>query len=94
MPKIALTKKEVLEVLPDQWHYLTANKSISRDFEMKNFLGAVAFVNAIAPLAEKADHHPDLMIHDYKNVEVLLSTHSEGGVTKKDIDLATKINDL
>lgn len=94
MPKTHMTKPEVLEVLPDGWHYIVASKCISKDFERKNFLDAVAFVNEIAPMAEKADHHPDVMIHDYKNVEVLLSTHSEGGVTKKDIFLANMINEL
>ncbi len=89
-----LTEKAILASLPEGWHYIITDDCISKDFEKENFLGAVAFVNAIAPLAESADHHPDLMIHDYKNVEVLLTSHDAGGVTQKDIDLAVKIDAL
>ena len=79
--------------LPSGWteqgHLLT------RTFEFKNFLEAVAFVNKIAAVAEEAQHHPDLEIFSYRNVRVKTSTHDAGNiVTQKDMDLAEKINAL
>ena len=63
---------------------------IRKRFELADFRAAVAFVVRIAFEAEAADHHPDLDIR-YRRVTVALSTHSEGGVTAKDVDLATAI---
>jgi 4a-hydroxytetrahydrobiopterin dehydratase len=57
--------------------------AITRQYTFKDFLDAMAFVNRLAPLAEKADHHPDILIN-YKRVTLTYSTHSEGGLTDKD----------
>ena len=57
--------------------------AIRKQFVFKDFLEAVAFVNRLAPLAEQADHHPDILIN-YKRVTLTYSTHSEGGLTDKD----------
>lgn len=70
------------------------DKSLVREFEFNNFTEAVEFVNQILPLAEDADHHPDLLIHAYKKVKVTLFTHSEGKITEKDHSLAEKIDDI
>jgi 4a-hydroxytetrahydrobiopterin dehydratase len=56
---------------------------IRKQYTFKNFLEAVAFVNRLAPDAEAADHHPDILIN-YKRVTLTYSTHSEGGLTDKD----------
>ena len=53
-------------------------------FTFKNFLEAIAFVNRLAPEAEAADYHPDILIN-YKRVTLTYSTHSEGGLTDKDL---------
>jgi len=65
--------------------------AISRDFDLGSFPAAVAFVVRLAFEAEAADHHPDLDIR-YRRVKVALSTHSEGGVTARDLDLARRID--
>jgi len=70
----------------------TTNNKLVQEFEFQNFVQAVDFVNKIVPLAEDADHHPDILIHSYKKVRVELMTHSEGRITKKDYDLADKID--
>jgi 4a-hydroxytetrahydrobiopterin dehydratase len=70
------------------------NNAISKEFEFSNFVEAVGFVNKILPIAQAADHHPDLLIHSYKKVRVTLSTHSEGRVTQKDRMLAEQIDAL
>jgi 4a-hydroxytetrahydrobiopterin dehydratase len=58
--------------------------ALVRQFTFPGFPDAVAFVTRLAFDAEKADHHPDLLVN-YKRVTVTWSTHSEGGVTEKDI---------
>ena len=64
--------------------------AIRKQFTFKDFLEAIAFVNRLAPEAEKADHHPEWG-NVWNRVDILLSTHSDGGVTAKDVKLAAKI---
>ena len=59
--------------------------AIHKQYTFTNFPDAVAFVNRLAPKAEAADHHPDILIN-YKRVTLTYSTHSEGGLTVKDFD--------
>lgn len=56
---------------------------IRKQYTFKGFPEAIAFVNRLAPEAEAADHHPDILIN-YKRVTLTYSTHSEGGLTDKD----------
>jgi 4a-hydroxytetrahydrobiopterin dehydratase len=58
--------------------------SITRRFTFKSFPDAIAFTTRLAFDAQAADHHPDLLV-SYRNVTVTWSTHSEGGVTDKDV---------
>lgn len=64
---------------------------IRKTFTLNTFPAAIAFVNRIADQAEAADHHPDIDIR-YDRVACALSTHSEGGLTAKDFDLAGAID--
>ena len=64
--------------------------AIRKQYTFHDFLEAIKFVNCLAPKAEAADHHPDILIN-YQHVTLTLSTHSEGGITQKDFDLATQI---
>jgi 4a-hydroxytetrahydrobiopterin dehydratase len=59
--------------------------SIRKQYTFAGFPEAIAFVNRVAPNAEAADHHPDILIN-YKRVTLTYSTHSEGGLTVKDFD--------
>ena len=59
--------------------------AIRKQFTFANFVEAIAFVNRLAPVAEAADHHPDILIN-YKRVTLTYSTHSEGGLTDKDFE--------
>jgi 4a-hydroxytetrahydrobiopterin dehydratase len=68
-------------------------KTIQRTFKFDDFVAAVKFVNQVAKLAEKAWHHPDIDIC-WNQVTLTLSTHSEGGLTEKDFELAKKGNRL
>jgi 4a-hydroxytetrahydrobiopterin dehydratase len=69
------------------------DKEIRRDFEFADFNESMGFVTRIALAAEKADHHPDIDIR-WNKVTLTLSTHSEGGLTQKDLDLADTADTL
>jgi 4a-hydroxytetrahydrobiopterin dehydratase len=69
------------------WSYDEEAKAIRRGFRFADFSEAFAFMTRVALAAEKADHHPDWS-NSWNKVDVALSTHSAGGVTQKDIDLA------
>jgi 4a-hydroxytetrahydrobiopterin dehydratase len=71
--------------VPEGWH--EDDKALVREFEFESFPAAVAFVDRLAELAESKDHHPDIDIR-YRRVSVRWSTHSAGGVTDRDRDLA------
>ena len=64
-----------------------------RTVTLKNFAGAMEFVNAVAGLAEAANHHPDIAI-SWNKVTLHLTTHDAGGLTQADLDLAARIDAL
>lgn len=61
--------------------------ALTKTYQFKNFVDAIAFVNRAADAAESAGHHPDIDIR-YSKVMLVLSTHDAGGITQKDLDLA------
>ena len=65
--------------------------AITKTFQFRNFLTGIDFVSTIAKAAEAADHHPDIDIR-YTKITCTLSTHSAGGITQKDLDMARKID--
>ena len=73
------------------WSY--EGKELHKKFTFKSFLPGIEFVNKIAAAAESAGHHPDMTIN-YNIVGIGLATHSEGGITEKDFDLASKIDKI
>ncbi len=68
-------------------------KHIERLFEFDDFSQAIEFVNGVAEIAEEEDHHPEIDIR-YSKVTLRLSTHSEGGLTDMDFEMAEKIDTL
>ncbi|HEY2282626.1 MAG TPA: 4a-hydroxytetrahydrobiopterin dehydratase [Solirubrobacteraceae bacterium] len=68
--------------------------TIVREWKLADFTGAIAFVNAVADLAERANHHPDMLVHGWNHVRLTLSTHSQGGLTDADFKLAGEIDRL
>jgi 4a-hydroxytetrahydrobiopterin dehydratase len=67
-----------------------ANK-LAKDFAFPSFRDSIVFVNRVATLADKADHHPDIDIR-FSDVRITLSTHDAGGITDKDLSLAEQID--
>ena len=68
-------------------------QAIVKQFKRGDFSGAVALVNAIEPVANGLDHHPDLSI-SWETVTVMITTHSAGGLTASDFELAARIDAL
>jgi 4a-hydroxytetrahydrobiopterin dehydratase len=66
------------------------NSAIQKVFEFEDFTAAIKFVNEVAKLADRYDHHPDIDIR-WNRVKLVLSTHSEGGLTARDFDVAGEI---
>ena len=67
--------------------------AISKEFKFDDFRGSIDFITRITPVAEEMNHHPDLAV-SWNSVTVSLSTHSEGGVTENDFELAGQIDAL
>jgi 4a-hydroxytetrahydrobiopterin dehydratase len=86
-----LLDKSDLKSLPKKWALSEDQKSIRQIFEFKTFAEAFSFMTHVALLAEKADHHPDWS-NSYNKVDITLSSHDSGGITKKDIALAEAIS--
>jgi 4a-hydroxytetrahydrobiopterin dehydratase len=78
-----LTRSEAEQRLKTVSGWTLEGDAIRKQYTFGGFLDAVAFVNQLAPAAEAADHHPDILIN-YKRVTLTYSTHSEGGLTEKD----------
>ncbi len=74
-----------------EWRVVDGRDAIARDFTFADFNAAWGFMTRIAIAAEKMDHHPEWS-NVWNRVSILLSTHDAGGLTKKDLDLAKKID--
>jgi len=88
-----LTDDEVtahLAELPDWRRADGDDPAITATYKLDDFVGALAFVNEVGAAAEEMNHHPDIDIR-WDTVTLVLSTHSEGGLTAADFDLAGKI---
>jgi len=68
--------------------------AIVRELKFEDFAGAIAFVNRVAEVAEQVNHHPDILVYGWNKVRLTLSTHSEGGLTVADFELAARIDRL
>ncbi|MEE9252589.1 MAG: 4a-hydroxytetrahydrobiopterin dehydratase [Thermodesulfobacteriota bacterium] len=88
-----LTADEIQERLDTLEGWDLRDKEIRKTYTTKDFVDSLAFVTKVAFLAEKANHHPDVLIQ-WNRVTLTLSTHSEGGITNKDFKLATQIEGI
>ena len=88
-----LSEAEIGERLKSLAGWDLVGKAIQKRFSLRSFVPAIQFVNKVAELAEAEQHHPDIAIN-YNLVTLVLSTHSEGGVTVKDLALASKIDSI
>jgi 4a-hydroxytetrahydrobiopterin dehydratase len=86
-----LSDQEIDEALESCDGWSRDGDAIVKEFDRGDFAGSVDFVNAIAPSAEEMNHHPDLEI-SWSKVKVSITTHSEGGLTANDFELARRID--
>jgi 4a-hydroxytetrahydrobiopterin dehydratase len=91
MPKLSSSEAEQRMKSLNGW--TRDGDAIKKQYTFKDFPEAIAFVNRLAPEAEKVDHHPDILIN-YKRVTLTFSTHSEGGLTEKDFAGARAVDAL
>ena len=85
-----LSENEIAEALSSLDGWTQDGNQIAKQFKFKNFVESMGFVTKVGILAERVDHHPDILI-EYSKVTITLSTHSEGGLTNKDFSLAGEI---
>jgi len=76
---------------PDSWSEI--ENALERTFALRDFREALAFVNRVGELAEAENHHPDIAIH-YNKVTLRWWTHTAGGITDRDVELAARSGDL
>jgi len=78
-------------VTPEGWSEVEG--ALERTFTFPDFRGALGFVNRVGELAEAENHHPDIAV-SYNRVTLRWWTHTAGGITDRDVELATKTNEL
>src|SRR5215212_8218464 len=89
----ALHAEEVARLLKSLDGWALAGEAIAREFKFKNFYETMGFVNAVAWIANREDHHPDLEV-GYGKCVVKFSTHSVGGLSRNDFICAAKVDGL
>jgi 4a-hydroxytetrahydrobiopterin dehydratase len=85
-----LTPDEIAAKIKTLAGWQFKDNAISKKFQFKSFMDGIHFIGRVAEMAEKADHHPDMLVN-YTRVTFTCSTHDQGGVTEKDFALATEI---
>jgi 4a-hydroxytetrahydrobiopterin dehydratase len=88
-----LSASELKQRMPALTGWEHSDKRLTKTFKFSNYYETMAFVNAIAYVAHRQDHHPDLSVH-YNRVVVVFSTHDAGGVTLNDCICAAKVEAL
>ena len=85
-----LDEEEVEQRLDELGDWERDGDAIEKNFEFDDFATAIKFVNDVAKMADRWDHHPDIDIR-YNKVRLTITTHSEGGLTPRDFDMAGEI---
>ena len=88
-----LSEAEILERLPKAKDWERHGDMLVRTWQFPSFRRAMEFVNQVAALIEKTDHHPDLIVN-YRTVRIEMSTHDVGGLTERDFSLIAEINEI
>jgi len=86
-----LTEAQLTTAVESLPNWKVDQGELTRSITFPDFKAAIAFVNQVAAFAEVANHHPDIDIR-YNKVRLALITHDSGGITQKDVDLATSID--
>jgi 4a-hydroxytetrahydrobiopterin dehydratase len=90
-PTIREEAKKQLKQVKD-WKLV--NNTIEKNFKLSDFKQAIEFINKVADIAESENHHPDILLWNWSNVKLTLSTHAVKGLSMKDFVLASKIDQI
>jgi 4a-hydroxytetrahydrobiopterin dehydratase len=90
---LRLPDLEVTAALDTLAGWTRSGDRIEKSFRFADYYRTMAFVNAVASIAHREDHHPDLEVH-YDRCSVVWSTHSAGGITQNDLICAAKVNEI
>lgn len=88
-----LPDAEISAALPSLSGWRRESDLLVRDFVFPNFADAMIFLNKVAEAAEEMDHHPDIDIR-YNKVRMALTSHDSGGITRRDLKMARRINEI
>jgi 4a-hydroxytetrahydrobiopterin dehydratase len=89
--KQRLSEQQIQDLLRKYPEWAVENGMLVRFWTFNDFIGAIAFVNRVARLAEQAGHHPDIDIR-YNRVKLALVSHDAGGITERDARMAGKLS--
>jgi len=89
-----LSESQINSALNDLKGWSYENGSIKKIFKTQNYPATMGFVTAIGGFCQKFNHHPDYVLMKFREVEVSFSTHSAGGITQKDIDIAAELEKI
>lgn len=93
MERRKLTAAEIRENLNGLDDWTVAEDKLARKYKFKNFAESLDFVNKVGEIAERRDHHPDILF-GWGYAEFFITTHDAGGITERDFELAREINEL
>ena len=90
-----LSSDAIARLLAEHSRWVLATDGyLEAGFRFPDFAHALLFVNAVGHLAEAADHHPDLIVHGYRNVTVRVMSHDVQGITDRDVGLIQRVDAL
>lgn len=88
-----ILRNEIEEHLKRVQGWVLADGSIEKEYEFKDFKEAIGFINKVADAAERENHHPNILLHNWNKVKLTLTTHAVGGLSEKDFSLALRIDE-
>jgi 4a-hydroxytetrahydrobiopterin dehydratase len=89
-----LNPAEIKKNLDELYGWFYINNAIEKEFFLKTFTDAIAFVVKVGIEAERIEHHPTLLLHSWNKVKISLTTHDAGNVTDLDFKLAKQIDEI
>jgi 4a-hydroxytetrahydrobiopterin dehydratase len=89
-----LNNEEINDFLLNNTEWILSGEKLTKDFTLNSFTDSLSFVVKVGIVAEKLDHHPDILLHSWNKVRIMLTTHSASGITDLDIKLANQIEIL
>jgi 4a-hydroxytetrahydrobiopterin dehydratase len=89
-----MIRKEVEKRLGQLQGWTLVNDMIEKNYKFANFRQAVEFINKVADIAEAENHHPDLLLWNWNNVKLTITTHAIRGLSEHDFILASKIDEV